>query len=504
MTKRHRVCRCSLCLWAGSTILVAFLWWASAPSVSGTPPVPVSAPHPFPGQQGDQGLTTSQSTSQPAAANSARYTGALSCAATACHGLAAVPNIDSRAGSEYVFWLERDPHARAGDALSSPGGLAMLEQLGIVRDGRVVDARGLANCEACHNPRPAEGQRFDSYTASGEGVSCEACHGAAERWRTVHYRPGISRVQLIELGMTDTKDLATRAKLCAGCHVAGRGEVNHDLIAAGHPALKFELSAWHAIYPKHWDGERERQRWPDLDWQLWCFGQRAALEAVARQTLARAQDLQRPWPELAEWDCYACHHDLSWPSWRQERGYSSRRPGAMFWNLWYRRWVSLSYPPDEQGKAVDGLIDQLAELFAQKTVPDRQQVAQQSKELVDALAQMPHQLPDRAAVAAVLRSRLVSGETSQLPVDKEEWDSCAQLYLMLRAYAGTKSNSDGGSEQPAQALRILHQALAFDPGQNSPGSFDAVQEDVAVRRRQVRAQVEALVRSLLTDAEVSR
>jgi hypothetical protein len=41
-----------------------------------------------------------------------------------------------------------------------------------------------------------------------------------------------------------------------------------------------------------------------------------------------------PWPDFARFDCYACHHDLKVPSWRQERGYGGRTPGrppVPFW-----------------------------------------------------------------------------------------------------------------------------------------------------------------------------
>src|SRR5206468_8678012 len=39
------------------------------------------------------------------------------------------------------------------------------------------------------------------------------------------------------------------------------------------------------------------------------------------------------WPELAQFDCYACHHDLQTPSWRQERGYTGKpgRPPVRSW-----------------------------------------------------------------------------------------------------------------------------------------------------------------------------
>ena len=33
------------------------------------------------------------------------------------------------------------------------------------------------------------------------------------------------------------------------------------------------------------------------------------------------------WPELAVFDCQACHHDLRSDSWRRQRGFQRRTPG---------------------------------------------------------------------------------------------------------------------------------------------------------------------------------
>jgi hypothetical protein len=87
-----------------------------------------------------------------------------------------------------------------------------------------------------------------------DGVGCESCHGASGRWLGPHTTLGWRDRPWPEkaaLGMRNTKDLASRARLCAGCHVGDGGsddlparDVNHDLIAAGHPRLNFELSAY--------------------------------------------------------------------------------------------------------------------------------------------------------------------------------------------------------------------------------------------------------------------
>ena len=68
-------------------------------------------------------------------------------------------------------------------------------------------------------------------------------------------------------GFMDTKNLVSRIEQCAGCHIGqdARGglplrDVNHDLIAAGHPRLNFEFAAYHENQPKHWKSSAARGR----------------------------------------------------------------------------------------------------------------------------------------------------------------------------------------------------------------------------------------------------
>src|SRR5258707_1231750 len=104
----------------------------------------------------------------------------------------------------------------------------------------------------------------------------------AEKWRMAHYLPDWKQKTPQEkerLGMRPTKDLVARAKLCAECHVGtAEREVNHDLIAAGHPRLNFEFAAYLANMPAHWREEGENAR---LD-----FGARAC--AVGQLVSAQA------------------------------------------------------------------------------------------------------------------------------------------------------------------------------------------------------------------------
>src|SRR5690606_32482371 len=88
------------------------------------------------------------------------------------------------------------------------------------------------------------------------GVGCEDCHGPADEWLNLHYRDGWPEAfPEAATAMQALRPTAARADVCLRCHVGdGLGrEVNHDLIAAGHPRLKFELTLYSDAMPRHWD-----------------------------------------------------------------------------------------------------------------------------------------------------------------------------------------------------------------------------------------------------------
>jgi len=126
--------------------------------------------------------------------------------------------------------------------------------------------------------------------------------------------------------MTRLRDVGERAMTCVRCHVGSpadgsvpRRDVNHDLIAAGHPRLNFDFATAMERLPAHWV-EKERDdfevAWPRHSWEAawyWRVGRHAA-NVAAYQLLADRAALgvtePRAWPELAELDCFACHRGL--------------------------------------------------------------------------------------------------------------------------------------------------------------------------------------------------
>jgi hypothetical protein len=254
--------------------------------------------------------------------------GMMSCASASCHG----QTVDDafRTGTarqEFSLWLESDPHAGAARTLDSPEFRRILALVSSGREDGPPASEVYVRCAQCHDPQgltvagkePAALMTAPA-DAGTRGISCESCHGPAEQWLTEHYRHDRSKEELAALGMIDTGNPLVRARQCAACHVGDdTRDMNHDMIAAGHPPLRFELSAYHdLIKRKHWsDAERIETR--HFKAMLWAAGQLATIESTAALLKSRAQRAATPraddkpaasWPEFAEFDCLACHQRL--------------------------------------------------------------------------------------------------------------------------------------------------------------------------------------------------
>lgn len=118
-----------------------------------------------------------------------------------------------------------------------------------------------------------------------------------------------------------------QAQKCLACHLGTPDKfVDHEMIAAGHPDLVFELEAFSAAMPRHWKETAAADAYRPV--RTFAVGQlvhlRASLDRLARRLKGPA------WPEYAELDCFTCHHSLTRAedSWRQAQGYENRaRPG---------------------------------------------------------------------------------------------------------------------------------------------------------------------------------
>lgn len=295
-------------------------------------------------ENNDRPVTVTPGRDGPAA----RVLGSASCSGIACHG-GKLPGHESLPRSAWVTnepdpdrWMyseslfrSYDPHTRAYAVLLAPRSIEICKRL-----AGFAEPHNEPRCLVCHSTPILANQR--DHPAHKEGVSCEACHGSGAHWIADHagWTAGTGHAaELVKTGMTNLSDPATRAEVCVGCHVGAPAtdaiparDVNHDLIAAGHPRLNFDYATYLRSLPPHW-AERDRSvnppklRPPGEEVTHWLVG-RAVGTAAGLELLASRASRPKAWPELAEFDCYACHHDLPGaPS-----NHLGRRQGALVWN----------------------------------------------------------------------------------------------------------------------------------------------------------------------------
>lgn len=262
------------------------------------------------------------------------YEGPGSCAATSCHGSVKPVGGSRILQNEYSTWIIKDRHSRAYDVLT--------DKLG-VRIGKILklkeESKDAPKCLVCHALYTKESERARSFEIR-EGVTCENCHGASSAWLGPHTETKWNHADSVShLHMVDTRNVIVRTQKCLECHLGTEEKfVDHEMIAAGHPDLFFELDSFSAAMPRHWKVPREVPAGhadEDGTWvgvRDWSTGQAVQLSADMKRLTWRAK--KDIWPEYSELSCFACHHSLgpALESWRQERAYPGRRPGDPGWN----------------------------------------------------------------------------------------------------------------------------------------------------------------------------
>ena len=286
---------------------------------------------------------------------------------------------------EYHTWNELDLHRFAHKNItpSEKGGpnggpnLAWKMQAALQQDkkrqvnGKAYQVERAAECLACHavdlswNALNSTALPIDKTLMDDEkvprfstrfGVSCEACHGFADKWLGEHikisWRDKKPDDKLKEFGQVDLRSPRVRAERCASCHVGSKDEgkfVTHEMYAAGHPPLPvFEMANYGREQPAHYypananeaykkmfDDEQKNKK-PDIPASVRNrFHYRPDEIGEARDVAIGAivgfrnnvKLLEHDAGNLkdgelldfAHFDCAACHHDLKSPSDRQNR-----------------------------------------------------------------------------------------------------------------------------------------------------------------------------------------
>jgi hypothetical protein len=391
--------------------------------------------------------------------NISKYLGPGSCSAAACHGNIAPQKTTSVQQNEYSTWVVQDRHAAAFRALQNPVSQRMGKLLGI---GNPEESPRCLTCHALSVPAGAKGREF----SLGDGVSCESCHGPSSEWLGNHTTKGWSRQKSIAAGMVDNWDIEKRAQQCLSCHLGDEKRyVDHEMIAAGHPDLVFDLESYTAAMPPHWRPEADSQVL-----RTWSVGQAVQLRESLQRLSRRAGS--GGWPEYSEFECYACHHNLvaADRSWRQRVGYTDRKPGDVPWNAAHfavLRIIVKETEPELSEDLEKGLTDVFRLTSDRRS--DRRAIANAAKHTAAATDQLAQKFKTRnfQRDEAVRILNALSSESVRLsnmgPKTAEQATMAVQSLAVAAPNAARQKDFDA-------ALKVLYKQIE-NPSNYNAGEF---------------------------------
>ena len=254
-----------------------------------------------------------------------------------------------------------------------------------------------------------------------------------------------------------------RTELCLSCHLGNASKTaDHELIAAGHPDLRFELDTMTALMPTHWRTDEEE--W--LEARQWAVGQALALRESMLQLERRARGAER-WPEFADFECFSCHHNLS--SSEGNPGREARAAGIPPWDssryVVFRQSLPVLVPGSTQ--ELDRLV---ADLGAQlRSLQNRTEVAETAQEIADLTDRL---LPTLTAfeydaqTLSEITARIASGGPSIASSGLHSAEQAAMAIEALWTSYQRNAEETGGALSPIDELfNLLESTSRYDPDQ---------------------------------------
>ncbi len=370
-------------------------------------------------------------------------------------------------------------------------------------------------CLACHasTKEPIKQAPPNKWTAASfdtiDGVGCEMCHGHGSAYQGKHQdsvpdetNAPEGAVRFVEWrdwplaqkekwGLVNLRDSASAATKCASCHIGNKDEgrfVTHDMYAAGHPPLPpLDLMAYSREQPRHWGlasempyitklAKKDAKKAQDLfhyradesfvarrfaESTLAILGATATLGAhLADEAKAKDDGL-----DYAAFDCYSCHHNLKYPSERQDRGYIGR-PGRPLYRpaAFALAKVVVGHAEALEGSDLKGALDalnkaelELADAFTAKSYGDPVKIKAATDKLTKWSAETRKKLatvkytPD---ATKKLLDRVVAA--TQQPIGDPE---AAQLYLWAFETLELDLNAPADKKEPPKTVVALREKI---------------------------------------------
>lgn len=407
------------------------------------------------------------------------------------------------------------------------------------KSGKPVKVTEDARCLSCHAidvpPEQKAGNNASNTFDPNEGVTCTACHGAVERgpniknWVTAHIAGAQDETSWRTLSMKDKtatgfvnlRDPVVRSKVCLSCHVGNAAEnkvITHEMYAAGHPPLpSIEVATFSEQEPRHYRLGREQNNDVARKYVGYEAGE---LEETKLALIAAVMNLRenmsltaslvdkssdydkdaKSWPEIARFDCAACHHELKRPSWRQERGYQVS-PGRILPPLWPEALVSAAVAvttssPEEFKKVAEeykGLVTKLYEAYDARQFGDPAKIKSAAGALVawsdGVLAKATKLKYDEVTTRKILEALVTTALSGQLDYDAARQVAWAFRKIYREYNEVVPAAKKTIKVSPLDKLKIdplvnkLSSSLSLDVRTDKNGRATGIIENLAERMR---------------------
>lgn len=387
------------------------------------------------------------------------HLGVASCATSVCHGKLSPQENENVWLNEYRIWTSEDRHAQAYRTLTTDESRRIAEKLGL------PSATTAKICLDCHADNVAEDKRGPKFQIT-DGVGCEACHGGSARWIESHAEPGASHADNLARGMYPTEDPLARASICLSCHMGTKDQyTTHKIMGAGHPRLTFELEAFTANQPAHYDVDEDyvARKGRISGFRLWLTGQ---LESAERQLELLGSELLRPggmFPELAFYDCHACHHSLDDLRWTMAQAGPGVEPGTMRLQDQHLRVLAAAIGELDGGEAADELRRATAALVAAGQA-GMDQTRDRAARLLEWVRQRQQSWSERdfqdseaRAVRLALLSEAASGRMA-------DFNDAEQVFLAVESLSFHLGDADANRSQLDALFGSVESDESYDPG----------------------------------------
>jgi len=400
------------------------------------------------------------------ALDEAAVVGAETCGTSGCHNSSQTWPNSAVEQNEYIKWRQFDPHSQSYSSLTQNKAKDIVERMGLASSAYETKL-----CLDCHS--------FNVDTPSGgnlkveNGVSCEVCHGPGESWIGVHTAGLFFYEENIKSGMFPTTNPEARSELCMSCHIGTKDKlVTHNMLAAGHPRLSFELNfyTWFSSHEiedstdyAHFNVDADyRQRKPlPYGARVWAIGQvkqaKRSLDLVLTPELHAGLT-----PELSLFNCDSCHQPLSEDKIGNSRGYPKLNSSNLNSLILINRVI------DQKSSEKLKLLIEKTHEASEKSWPKLQSAAAQLNLEIETLLSLvrTHKFSTRDRLKII---ELISARSPE--IDIESFQSAEQIFLAVGSiidelYRGQEISLNDFERLKAlinQKLKLIDSSPSYDP-----------------------------------------